>query len=118
MITDHVEYNEKKSSGFWGNDFVFDQKTGLFKPKDTGVSLFSVKDLLMTIETASRNLNLSMSESAIIDALLVAMESFTLISDNKGKKYVPVREALNFVSNWVEAIKEKDFEKTKAYTGG
>ena len=110
MITDHMEYSEQKSSGFWGNDFVFDHKTGLFKPKDTGVSLFSVEDLLVTIETASRNLALSMSESAIIDALLVAMEAFTLISDTKGKKYVPVREALNFVSNWVEAIKEKDFE--------
>lgn len=110
MITDHMEYNEQKSSGFWGNDFVFDHKTGLFKPKDTGVSLFSVEDLLVTIETASKNLDLSMSESAIIDALLVAMEAFTLISDEKGKKYVPVREALSFVSNWVEAIKEKDFE--------
>ena len=98
------------TGGFWGEDFEFDKKSGLFKPRDTGVSLVHTEDLFKAVDKTSRELSLSMSEASIIDALMSSMESFTLIQDKHGRKYVPVKEATNFLANWIEAINEKDFE--------
>ena len=105
---DSVDYS--RHSGHWGTEFVFDKKTGLYKPKDMGISLCDINDLFGAVDSTSRQLSLDMAEAAIVDSLMIALEAFTLVEDNKGRKYVPVTEAVNFVANWAEAISERDFE--------